>query len=123
MIYLSVPYSGMEELSFEVSCLMAAFLMKTGAVVLSPIIQGHVLASKYDMPCDHEFWLKHDLEMLKKCDEMYVIALPGWEQSVGVQREIEEAGRLGIPVVFLELGIPVVFLETDELIQEGDVRK
>jgi len=78
MIYLSVPYSGMEELSFEVSCLMAAFLMKTGAVVLSPIIQGHVLASKYDMPCDHEFWLKHDLEMLKKCDEMYVIALPGW---------------------------------------------
>jgi len=104
----------MEELSFEVSCLMAAFLMKTGATVLSPIIQGHVLASKYDMPCDHEFWLKHDLEMLKKCDEMYVIDLPGWEQSVGVQREIEEAGRLGIPVVFLE---------TDELIQEGDVRR
>lgn len=114
MIYLSVPYSGMEELSFEVSCLMTAFLMKTGATVFSPIVHSHVLVSKYDMPLDHEFWLKHDLEVLKKCDEMYVIALPGWEKSVGVQREIEEAGRLGIPVVFLE---------AEGLIAEGEFER
>jgi hypothetical protein len=102
MIYLSIPYTGMERLSFEISCLITAFLMKTGRTVFSPIVQGHAVASKYDLPKDCDFWLKHDLEALKCCEEMYVVTLEGWEDSVGVCRELEEARRLSIPVTFIE---------------------
>ena len=89
MIYLAIPYSGMEELSFEISCMITAFLMKTGKTVYSPIVHGHILATKYDLPADREFWLKHDLDVLRRCDELCVVALDGWDESVGVLAEIE----------------------------------
>ena len=108
MIYLAIPYSGMEELSFKISCMVTAFLMKTGKTVYSPIVHGHILATKYDLPADREFWLKHDLDILCRCDELYVVTLDGWDESFGVSAEIEEALSMGMPVTFID---PAPFLE------------
>lgn len=44
-----------------------------------------------------EFWYEGDLRLLRICDVMVLV--PGWECSTGVQREIEEARRLGIPCI------------------------
>jgi hypothetical protein len=108
MIYLAIPYSGIEELSFKISCMVTAFLMKTGKTVYSPIVHGHILATKYDLPADREFWLKHDLDILCRCDELYVVAMEGWDKSVGVLAEIREAQKLEIPIKFVD---PGVFIE------------
>lgn len=108
MIYLAIPYSGIEELSFKISCMVTAFLMKTGKTVYSPIVHGHILATKYDLPADWEFWLKHDLDILCRCDELYVVTLDGWDESFGVSAEIEEALSMGMPVTFID---PAPFLE------------
>jgi len=98
VIYLAAPYSGMEQLSFEVSCMVAAFLMKTGKIVYSPVVYGHTLASKYDLPTDNEFWLTQDLDLLCRCDELYVITLEGWDKSSGVADEINEAQKMECPL-------------------------
>lgn len=108
MIYLAIPYSGMEELSFEISCMITAFLMKTGQVVYSPIVHGHTLASKCRLTAGHDFWLNQDLDMLRRCDELYVVAMEGWDKSVGVLAEIREAQKLEIPIKFVD---PGVFIE------------
>ena len=108
MIYLAIPYSGMEELSFKISCMVTAFLMKTGKTVYSPVVNGHILATKYDLPADREFWLKHDLDILCRCDELYVVTLDGWDKSFGVSAEIEEALSMGMPVSFID---PAPFLK------------
>jgi len=116
VIYLAAPYTGMEELSFEVSCMVAAFLMKTGKVVYSPIVYGHTLATKYDLPADCDFWLMQDLDMICRCDELYVITLEGWDKSLGVAAEIEEALMMGMPVSFID---PSPFVE-NIMAGEGD---
>lgn len=104
MIYLAAPYSGMEDLSFEISCMITAFLMKEGEAVYSPIVCGHTLAAECDLPADCHFWLKQDLDILGHCDELYVVALEGWDKSVGVSAEIGKALVTGIPVTFIDPG-------------------
>ena len=47
---------------------------------------------------DVETYYKHDLEWLKNCDCMLV--LPGWENSKGVNAEIEYAESLSMPIYF-----------------------
>jgi len=113
MIYLSIPYTGKEYVSFRVSCAVAAELAKAGNVVVAPIIYGHVL-SDHGHVFDHNHdWLKHDLEILHHCNQVVVVKLKGWEESVGVQAEIDEAKKRSIPIIFLD---PTWFV-SHELIQ------
>ncbi len=111
MIYLSIPYAGHEYVSFRVSCAVAAKLVEAGNVVIAPIIHGHAL-SEHGHMLDHgrDFWLKHDLEILHHCNQVVVVKLKGWEESVGVQAEIAEAKKLDIPVVYLD---PTCFISAD----------
>lgn len=103
MIYLSIPYAGHEYVSFRVSCAMAAKLVEAENVVIAPIIHGHAL-SEHGHMLDHgrDFWLKHDLEILRHCNQVVVVKLKGWEESVGVQAEMAEARKLGIPIIYLD---------------------
>ena len=116
MIILQRPILAWKSLSFEVSCMVAAFLMKTGKVVYSPIVYGHTLASKYDLPTDCDFWLMQDLDMICRCDELYVITMEGWDKSFGVGAEVEEALMMGMPVTFID---PKPFIE-NIMVREGD---
>lgn len=45
-----------------------------------------------------EMYYEYSLAWLQKCDCVFVT--PHWEESKGTQREIEEAHRLGIPVLY-----------------------
>jgi hypothetical protein len=36
-------------------------------------------------------WERHDLEMLEAADALWVLMLPGWEQSEGLKAELEAA--------------------------------
>jgi hypothetical protein len=99
MIYLSIPYTGQEYLSFRISCAIAAKLMQQGYIVFSPIAHSHPIA-KYGgiNHRDHAFWLKQDLEMLRLCDELWLIKLHGWEESEGVAVEIKTAIDRNMPI-------------------------
>lgn len=72
-----------------------------GRLAFSPIVYGHILATSCGGPTDWEAWAALDLEMLSRCDMLYVLMIPGWAASRGVQAEIREAERLGIPVRYI----------------------
>ena len=55
------------------------------------------------MPLDWAFWQRHDRRYLEACDEVVVLMLDGWRESVGVQAEIAIARELGKPVTFLRV--------------------
>jgi hypothetical protein len=40
--------------------------------------------------------------MLSRCDDLAVLCLPGWRESVGVRAGIVFAQEIGIPVRFIE---------------------
>lgn len=87
----------------EVSCL----LVERGIAHFSPITQSHVQKKiAADMGVlflsDFEFWRSFDLMMLRGCTELYVLRLKGWDSSIGLRAEINEAHRLGLPVSFVD---------------------
>ena len=59
----------------------------------------HPRAVEYDLPKEHTFWLNFDRDVISCSDEMWVLTLPGWEESVGVANEIAFAREIDLPVV------------------------
>lgn len=104
MIYLASPYShpdqAVREQRFRAACRAAVALLRAGQLVFSPITHSHPLA-QHGLPGNWQFWERYDREFLERCDEVVVLMLPGWKESVGVQAEIRIAGELGKPVRYL----------------------
>jgi nucleoside 2-deoxyribosyltransferase len=105
MIYLASPYSHpdaiVRERRFRAACSAAARLIRSGEIVFSPVAHCHAIAL-CGVPTDWRFWERHDRRFLEFCDEVVVLMLDGWRESVGVQAEIEIAEELGKPVRYLE---------------------
>ena len=101
MIYLASPYSDpdlmVRQQRFLMVCREAANLMRQGEMVYSPIAHGHCI-SRCGLPFDADYWDAHSRLMLARCESLAVLRLDGWETSVGVQREIELAKTMGIPI-------------------------
>lgn len=88
---------------------LAIFVWRNGGVALCP----HKNTAGFGGACagGDEVWLDGDLELIKRCDAMYLV--PGWENSSGTLAEIQFAHTLGMPVfenreqVLEFLGVPV----------------
>ena len=105
-IYLAGPYTDTDrdvrEERFQALTQVAARLMNEGHVVHSPITHGHTIAERHPMPLVWDFWRVQSLRMLEQAAVMYVVMLPGWEDSTGVQAEIDHAILLDIEILYVE---------------------
>ena len=104
MIYLASPYTHedatVRESRFDAACKATSTLMRAGLSVYSPIVHSHPLV-RYGLPSEWEFWQAHDCEHLRRCDEVMVLTLDGWNASRGVQAEIALAIQLALPIRYL----------------------
>ena len=104
MIYLASPYSHpdpeVREERFRAACRATVDLVERGMVVFSPIVQGHPL-TQYGLRGDWEFWAKFSEEVMSHCDELCVLVIDGWIESIGLTAELEIAKRLGIKTSIL----------------------
>ena len=101
-VYIAIPYTGMEESSYEQCVIAVSQLMINNPNVMffSPIINSHPL-TKYGLGGDWEYWKKVDLEWLALCDTFLgIIPQEGIEkanESFGLREEYlfaEENKRL-----------------------------
>jgi len=110
MIYLASPYShpdpAVVERRFEAACQAAAALIRQGKTVFSPVAHSHAIC-RYGLPGDWRFWQRHDRKYLEACNEVVVLMLDGWQESVGVQAELVVARELDKPVSFLTINARV----------------
>jgi hypothetical protein len=107
MIYLASPYShkdpAVREMRFVAACKQAAEMLRCDIPVYSPIVHSHPIAIYGGIdPMDGEFWARADRPYLELCDEVWVLTLPGWEESKGVHIEIERAEELGMKILYVE---------------------
>jgi len=96
VIYVANPYTGTSyerNQRFLAVEKYTAHLIRNGKTAISPIVHNHVLAFRHELPHDFGFWQNYCLSLLFACDEMHVLMLDGWEESVGVEGEIEEASE------------------------------
>lgn len=112
MIYLAVPFShpssAVMKQRFKYVTRVAAKLLAQGHNVFSPITQCYLMAQEEDLPNTWEFWSEIDLFYLDLADYLYILPLPGWEESTGVEAEVARARQLNIPIRFVNLQGEVV---------------
>ena len=104
-IYLATPYTHedpkMEKLRLEAAVKLNRSYIMGGLTVLSPIAFGNAF-NPDDNLNPPQTWLEWDIPILKKADELWVMKMPGWDVSVGVLREIQEAMDAGIFIKYIE---------------------
>ena len=73
-VYLAIPYSGMEESSYEQSWHCAAHFMQQGGLnIFAPIIHSHVLHAQGGLAGDWSFWSEVDYQYLEWADELWIL--------------------------------------------------
>ncbi len=100
LIYLASPYSSRSAYvmrnRYETVCKITAELIWYDYTVFSPIVSSACLDQITEI--SYERWIELDLQILRRCDALVVLTLPGWEQSEGVATEIKEAEKLNLPI-------------------------
>ena len=99
LLYIAGPYSastreGIEE-NIKAAQLLGAAVMRAlpGCLAVVP----HNLGAGLEEQGDYKFWCEATLAVLRKCDG--VVLLCNWTQSPGAIAEVNEALKLGLPVV------------------------
>lgn len=100
--YLACPYAHPDEevrLSRVRAATETAFdFFKRGISVFSPLTHNAPLVNMRIGNGWEGKWEGFDLGMLSRAQKLYVLTLPGWENSYGVQAEIAHARKLSIPI-------------------------
>jgi hypothetical protein len=103
-IYLAIPFSGIEDLSFKCANEVASLLISKGYHVFSPISHSYPIWNTKMVPHTYEVWLNLDKVFVEWCEEIWVVnitninGLERIEKSFGVQQEIKWANEQSKPV-------------------------
>jgi hypothetical protein len=97
LIYIAGKYRGKcpndIHNNIEVARQHSIKLWEQGYAVVCP----HLNTAFMDGACDDSVWLNGDLEILKRCDAIYM--LPNWQESVGATNELKLAKKLGLEIL------------------------
>ena len=106
MIYLASPYSHRDPIirqrRFDLAVDYVSIVMLRPQAIYSPIVHCHPVALKHKLPKGWDFWKLHDLAILRHADELQILCIPGWQDSVGVRNEINFAMSAGIRIAYIE---------------------
>lgn len=93
LIYLASPYTASNPFTrwrrrVQIGKI-AAKLVGQGHIVYAPIAQNEVLCDYNPaLRMRHNFWMQYDINIVKRCDEIWVAMMDGWRESAGVREEI-----------------------------------
>ena len=106
MIYLASPYShrdpALRQSRYKIACRATAKLIAARIPVFSPLCNSVPAEELGGLEADHETYMAVDLPILRRCDELLIVALDGWEESLGVRREMFEALALRKPITIID---------------------
>jgi hypothetical protein len=104
MIYVASPFSHEDPLIQKTRFLLAEsfviyMIKQENLIVFSPIVYGYRMTQENNLPGDADFWSTFNLNLLRRCNTLFNLQLKGWQESKGVQLELNVAKILRIPVV------------------------
>jgi len=97
LIYLASPYSHassvVREDRYNEALQCTQWLVENRFLVFSPIVHSHHVGQKISGKVDPKYgwgyWKEFDTEMITRCDEIWILVIPGVLESVGVKAEIK----------------------------------
>lgn len=102
-VYVASPYSHSDKdimtARYKLNEFASAYWTWQGCCVYSPLIHFHKMAKHYKMPTSFDFWNKNNYSMLRHAEKVFVLELPGWTRSIGLNAECDIANMLHIDIV------------------------
>jgi hypothetical protein len=131
--YLASPYSvlptddpAIRHLRFMEAVMAPGWAHKQGIWLYSPIAHTHPIAEHCHLPKSFNYWEAYDEVAIASCRNFYILTLPGWQASSGIQRELESAGKHPDKEIFymrkLRAGEYIIALTARSKVWE-DIRK
>ena len=109
VVYLASPYTANAGLAefvqlqrYYATAAAVHEMAEPGTLIYSPILHSVPAADTLELPSRWEYWRERDLDAIDCCDELWVLMLPGWDESKGVAEEAAYARDTGKPVVYQE---------------------
>jgi len=99
LVYICSPYAGDIEYNTMMAIKYCRYAAGRGVIPLAP----HLLLPRFlceSNPEEREMGIKMGLKLLALCSELWVF---GYRISAGMRREIAQAERLGIKIVYQDL--------------------
>jgi len=99
LVYICSPYAGDIAYNTKMAIAYCRYAADSGVIPLAP----HLLLPRFlceSNPAERELGIKMGLKLLALCSELWVF---GDRISEGMRREIQEAERLGIKIIFQDL--------------------
>lgn len=123
VIYIAGPYRGRDAWQVEKNIRDAEdvsfHVLSRGHVPIAP----HLLCRHFDRTLPDDVFLSGDLELLLRCDAMFV--LPNYQSSKGTAVEIDFAGNHGKHVIYLKdthvLSVANAILDLEFEIEKGAI--
>lgn len=109
LVYLATPYRDkeydVERYRYCTSLEVQSALLDAGIPCFNPLAHTVEMVEQYPPQySEYSDWLLLDLNILKRCDELLVLALPGWEESSGVKQEMFAAMKQEMPITVIHDG-------------------
>jgi hypothetical protein len=76
-IYLAIPFTGLEDLSFKCASEVAALLIKQEHYVFSPISHFYPIQKTELVEDNYGVWLRQDKIFVDWADEIYLVSIMG----------------------------------------------
>lgn len=115
LTFISSPYSDSDPSIVEQRAWVvqqcAIWLFNAGHYPISPILIGHSIVSHVKL--DEAGWINYSLVLLETCEVVWILRLPGWERSAGVNAELNKAIELGKVIKFVDY-IDYTFIVLEE---------
>jgi len=109
LIYLAAPYSKVDDKELLMQQIMAFsgtyMLHCPGHHIVSPLFNHFSLDKVPGLGSDYAFWGAYSVNLLRRCDHLMVICLPGWQNSTGVEDEVRRATEAGIPIEYVSANL------------------
>jgi hypothetical protein len=111
LVYLSAPYTSIKDktaLMHTVTSVLGSWMVtRPEEYVVSPLM-NHFALHVPGLGADYTFWQGFSHELLRKCDKLLVLMLPGWELSTGVHDEIMCAQLWDKQITFIDENLTVI---------------
>ncbi len=97
LAYIAGPFRAKTEWQKEQNVRRAEELaLKVAALGVMPVCP-HKNTQHFHGLLSDEFWLEGAMELMRRCD--VIVVTDDWEKSEGARKEVDEARRLGKPVL------------------------
>lgn len=106
LTYLACPYTDpnpkIMQLRYAVNAQVAADLFKEGIMVFAASMHNAFIEEIANLKDRFSTWQAFNHLMIERSDRVLVVTLDGWEQSKGVQDQIQYAKKLNKNVELIE---------------------